>query len=292
LPDQVFYYIEMLNAELPPGERLVELAVAPHSAYACDDRTLIHSSRCAQRLGIPLLMHAQETPDEMGRPQSSPPPSSFYRTRPGVQKNPLVHLDDLGFFEPGRILLAHCIYLQQDEIEILSRRGAGVSYNGLCNTQIGLAIAPVTEMRKKGIAVGIGTDGPLTNDRLDLVSQLLPLLCFQRHREASGHMLSCYDMVQMATIEGARAIGLADRIGSIEKGKKADIIAFSLHAHPRWPLYLNNGSVYTFIVKNLASGQADFCLIDGKAPRTGSLEELLGKLDPALQGIRAWRPGK
>jgi len=292
-PGQVFDYIRMVNGEMPRGERLVELAVAPHSAYACDDDALTESARLAAELNIPLLMHARETPDEMERAREGavPSPSSFYRIRPGVEKNPLVHLESLGFFEAGRVLLAHCIYLEDDELDILAHTGAGASYNGICNAQIGLASAPVTRMREKGIAVGLGTDGPLTNDHLDLVSQLLPLLCFQRQRMSSGHVLSCYDMVQMATLEGARAIGMAESIGSLEKGKKADIIAFNLEAHPRWPLYLENDAVYTFIAKNLIPGQVDFCLINGKMPSIGSSELLMERLGPLLEDIRAWEPG-
>jgi 5-methylthioadenosine/S-adenosylhomocysteine deaminase len=315
--DEALDYIRALCNELPGGrEGLVELAVAPHSAYSCNDETLMKCHDLAEKLNLPLVMHAQESPDEtarthkpssllvvkgsrknkiveeMGSAELNPPlpPSSFYRSRPNSIEPPLLHLSSIGFLSLPRILLAHCIYLEDAEIEALASHSVGVSYNGICNTQIGLAIAPVTAMRRAGIDVGIGSDGPLTNDRLDLLGQLLPLLCLQRHREGRSDNMSCFDMVAMATIEGARAIGLDKQIGSLEKGKKADIIGLSLNELPRSALYLDNDSVYSFIVKYAASRSVDYCLVNGEKPRIPDTGEIRERLSPVLREIRAWKP--
>ncbi|MDQ7825572.1 MAG: amidohydrolase family protein [Candidatus Eremiobacteraeota bacterium] len=286
-------YIRELHKRLPPaGERLQELAVAPHSAYACDDETLLSCSSLAGDLGIPLLMHCCETPDEAGKPRDkeAAPPSSFYRSRPSVTSSPLAHLAGIGIFNVPRVLLAHCIYLEESDIEAMAACGAGASYNGICNTQIGLEIAPVAEMQKAGIPVGVGTDGPLTNDRLDILSQLLPLMCFQRHRARKSATLSCHAMCAMATIEGARAIGLEKKTGSLEKGKHADIIALSLDGRDSTSLYLDNDSVYAWIVKKAFPSSVAFSMVGGRKPRIPDRDKIMAELSPALERIRAWEP--
>lgn len=285
-------YIEKLHQEMPSGEKQVELAIAPHSAYSCNDETLIKVKDLSLKLDLPVLMHAQEVPEEAASAihNTPPPPESIYKIRPGVIDSPMVHMSKIGFFDAKRVLLAHCVYLRKDEIEIIAEKKAGISYNGICNTQIGLDIAPVIDMRKAGIPVGIGTDGPLTNDHTDIISQLLPLLCFQRHRYQSSELLNCYEILKMSTIEGARAIGLSHKIGSLEKGKKADIIGINIENVPRAELYLDNDSIYSFIVKFAASRNIDFCLINGKEPKYPVTQDIISKLKPVLEKIKAWTP--
>lgn len=290
--DQALSYIRDTFAMLPRTNGLVEIAVAPHSAYSCNDETLVKCRNLAVELGIPILMHAQETPEEMekGSGGNPAPMASFYRSRPEVSDLPMVHLEKRGFFDAPRVLLAHCIYLSGEEIEALAKNNVGASYNGMCNTQIGLGIAPLIEMQKKGVSVGIGTDGPLTNDRIDVLSQLLPLLCFQRHRHSSSHILSCYDVLRMATLEGARALGIDFKTGSLEKGKKADIIGINLSKTPRASLYMNNDAVYTFLVKYVSAHFVDFCLIDGRVPKVPDESSVMARLEPLLGEIKSWEP--
>jgi cytosine/adenosine deaminase-related metal-dependent hydrolase len=291
--EQAIEYIEEVNASLPSGDRTVEIAIAPHAPYSCDDETLLKAGDTAKRLAIPLLMHAKETPEEgrkLRRGEVYYPASSFYRIRKRVKADPLVHLAKTGIFDIPRVLLAHTIYLSKAEIEAMAKYGVGASYNGVCNTQIGLDIAPVCEMRKAGIPVGIGTDGPLTNDRLDIASQLITLLCLQRHKYGSSEVMTCYDLVRMATIEGARATGLGDRTGSLEKGKKADLIGVRIENDPRTEMYLACGSVYSLIVKYLSMRDIDYCLVNGRKPSLPDERELMGRLQPVLKEIRNWKP--
>ncbi|GEM_PF-1848877 len=290
---QALQYIDETYQSLPSGDRTVEIAVAPHALYSCNDETLLMARDTAGRLGIPLLMHAKETPEEgkkLGPKDVYYPASSFYRIRENVKVDPIVHLGRIGFFDIPRVLLAHTIYLSKQEMITMAKHGVGASYNGVCNTQIGLDIAPVCQMRKAGIAVGIGTDGPLTNDRLDLASQFITLLCLQRHKYRSSEAMTCYEMVQMATIEGARAIGLDGKIGSLERGKKADLIGITLGSDLRAEQYLNNDSIYALIVKYLSLHNVDYCLVNGKKPTLPDGKELRARLKPILTEIEAWKP--
>lgn len=290
---QVLTYIEETHQSLPSGDRTVEIAVAPHAPYSCNDETLLLARDTAARLGIPLMMHAKETPDEgkkLGPGDVYFPASSFYRIRKNVKVDPIVHLGRIGLFDIPRVLLAHTIYLSKSEMITMAKYRVGSSYNGVCNTQIGLDIAPVCEMRKAGIAVGIGTDGPLTNDRLDLASQFITLLCLLRHKYRSCEAITCYEIVQMATLEGARAIGLDNKIGSLEKGKKADLIGIALESDPRTEMYLNNNSVYSLIVKYLSLNNIEYCLVNGKKPALPDEKELRARLKPILKEIEDWKP--
>ncbi|MHC9544101.1 MAG: amidohydrolase family protein [Vulcanimicrobiota bacterium] len=290
---QALRYIEETHQSLPSGDRTVEIAVAPHAPYSCNDETLLLARNTAARLGIPLIMHAKETPDEgkkLGPGEVYFPASSFYRIRKNVKVDPIVHLGRIGLFDIPRVLLAHTIYLSKSEMITMAKYRVGSSYNGVCNTQIGLDIAPVCEMRKAGIAVGIGTDGPLTNDRLDLASQFITLLCLLRHKYRSCEAITCYEIVQMATLEGARAIGLDNKIGSLEKGKKADLIGIALESDPRTEMYLNNNSVYSMIVKYLSLNNIEYCLVNGKKPALPDEKELRARLKPILKEIEDWKP--
>jgi cytosine/adenosine deaminase-related metal-dependent hydrolase len=290
-PDEAIAYLEGAIADLR-NSRFVTPAVAPHTYYTVNDPYLMECSRCAETHHVPLLIHLNETPGETAPPGPSgeTAPDSFYHTRKGVSSAPLEHLQGLGFFDHPNITAAHCVYLTEGEKEILVRHKVGVAYNPVCNTQIGLAVAPAVQLSRMGAAVGIATDGPMTNDRLDLLGQLTPALCMQRSAAGDSTALTEYGAVRMVTIDAARALHMEDSVGSIEAGKKADLVGIDYRLFERGPQYLKNGEPYVFLCKIADRSGVSFVMTGGGIPDLDAAGRTAPLLDEHLKEIARWRP--
>ena len=252
-------------------------AIAPHAPYTVSDNYLEQSVELAKKYNVPLLMHVNETPEEVDSKKRDIF-NSFYYMRPKVSVSPLEYLEKMDFFTHSKITLAHCVYLTKKEIEILAKRKIGVSYNGVCNCSIGLAVAPVVELLKAGIKMGIGTDGPMTNDRLDILSQLKPLLTLVCSNYKDSTAISEYELVYMATLGGAKALHLDNLIGSIEVGKKADLISIKIPPLERDMFYFTNNSPYTYLTRLCRASQIEWTMVNGQIPQRTFNPELYKKL--------------
>ncbi len=203
---------------------LIVPSVAPHSMYTLDAATLIASRDLAAKYGVPLQIHLAETEDEV----------RIARER--HQTTPAAYLDRLGFWAPTT-LAAHGVWVSPDEVAMLAARGIGVSHNPESNMKLASGTAPVLDYLRAGVTVGLGTDGAASNNDLDMFEAMRQAALLHKLISRDPRALSARTALQLATIGGARALGLGDRIGSLEPGKLADLIAVRTD-HPRQvPMY-------------------------------------------------------
>ena len=203
---------------------LIVPAVAPHAMYTNDAATLTNARQLADRDRVPVIIHLAETEDEVRTAQEK------YRA------TPVAYLESLGFFGP-RTLGAHAVHLTAADMRILEQRKVGISHNPESNMKLASGIAPVPALRKAGVPVGLGTDGAASNNDLDMFEAMRQAALLQKLATKDPRTLPAAEVIAMATIEGARAIGLDQQIGSLEPGKRADLIIVGMHAARQTPMY-------------------------------------------------------
>jgi 5-methylthioadenosine/S-adenosylhomocysteine deaminase len=206
------------------GDDLITPAVAPHALYTNDPDSLKASRALADRLHIPVIIHLSETKDEMKTSDEK-----YHMT-------PTAFLDSLGFWGP-RTLAAHAVHVTPADIQILARRHVGVAHNPESNMKLASGIAPVEAMRKAGIAVGLGTDGAASNNDLDMFEAMRQAAFLHKLVASDPRAIPAPVALEMATIEGARAMGMDKEIGSLEAGKRADLLVVSMASARQTPMY-------------------------------------------------------
>lgn len=209
------------------GHPLVTPAIAPHAPHTLDHAMWERVAALAAAEAVPVLTHLAETKAE----------TAAIADRAGV--SPAAYLDRLGLLTPG-LIAGHCIFVDPDDIALLAARGAGVIHNIAANLKSAKGIAPVPALMAAGAKVGLGTDGPMSGNTLDVIGQLG--LVAKVHKYAAGDrtVMPARDVLRMATMGGAEALGMADRIGSLEPGKRADLVlidATGLHLAPVYDPY-------------------------------------------------------
>jgi 5-methylthioadenosine/S-adenosylhomocysteine deaminase len=206
------------------GDDLITPAVAPHAMYTNDTATLKACRALADRLHIPVVTHLAETSDEVKTSEEK-----YHAT-------PTAYLDSIGFFGP-RTIVAHAVHVTPADIEILAKRGVGVAHNPESNMKLASGAAPVVAMRKAGIHVGVGTDGAASNNDLDMFEAMRQASFLAKLTTGDPRAIPARTAIEMATIEGARAIGMEREIGSLEPGKRADVIVVSMTSARQTPMY-------------------------------------------------------
>jgi 5-methylthioadenosine/S-adenosylhomocysteine deaminase len=206
------------------GDALITPAVAPHAMYTLDGPTLKAARDLSRRYGVPTLIHLAETRDEVKVAQERLFPS------------PVAYLDSLGFFGPG-VLAAHGIYVSEREMALLKSKGVGVSHNPESNMKLASGTAPVTAYLRAGVALGLGTDGAASNNDLDMFEAMRMASLLQKLQTNDPRAVGAQTAVDLATIGGARAMGMEKQIGSLEPGKRADVIVVGMSAARQTPLY-------------------------------------------------------
>lgn len=218
------------------GHPLITPAVAPHAPYTNTAEILQASVALALEYDVPLHIHLAETTLEVQDSERD------------FGEPPIEHVDGLGLFD-ARVIAAHCVHIKPREIPILARSGAGVAHNPSSNLKLASGFAPVLEMRQAGVPVGIGTDGPASNNDLDMFEEMRLASFLPKATSGDPTALPAPEAFAMATIEGARALYLDQVIGSLEVGKYADIVVVDQdepHATPRY--YLSPNNVYSHLV--------------------------------------------
>jgi 5-methylthioadenosine/S-adenosylhomocysteine deaminase len=205
---------------------------------------------------------------------------------------PIQALERLGLLDADHVLLAHCVWLDDSEIELLAKRGVAVAHNPTSNMKLASGAAPVTKLRAAGVAVGIGTDGEKENNNLDMFEEMkfASLLAKFANRDAAA--LDSWDVMRMATIEGARAVGMDDLIGSIEIGKKADLVGVRVDTPRMTPLIPGvRGNLHHNIVHAVTGGDVDFTMIDGHVVveggnlKTADMAELIAEVHAVVPNL-------
>jgi 5-methylthioadenosine/S-adenosylhomocysteine deaminase len=203
---------------------LIVPAVAPHAMYTLDAATLKAARALADRESVPVILHLAETRDEVAIAQEK------------HKMTPVRYLESLGFFGP-RTVAAHSVHVTADDIAILARRGVGVSHNPESNMKLASGTAPVPAMRSARVPVGLGTDGAASNNDLDMFEAMRQAALLHKLQSNDPRVLPAPEVVAMATREGARTLGMEREIGSLEPGKRADVIVVSMSSARQTPIY-------------------------------------------------------
>ena len=209
------------------------LGVSPHAPYTCT----IETYRACAELGLPQATHFAESAAERdwlvdGTGDWSPlaeflvPPSG----ETGIRM-----LAAAGLLGPG-LMAAHCVHADAEEIDLLARHGVGVAHCPRSNGYLGCGVAPLRELRDAGVAVSIATDSPASTPSLDLFEEIRAAIVGARAREGRPDALTAADALELATLGGARVLGMDDRIGSLVPGKQADLAVISLVNSPFDPV--------------------------------------------------------
>src|SRR5712664_3350991 len=230
------------------GDPLIHAAAAPHSIYTCSQKTLQDAAALARKYHAPILIHTAEMKKEWEDSQK----------QNGM--SPVQYLDKIGVLGPD-VVSAHCIFVDDADRKTLAQRQVGCVHNPSSNMMLASGVSPVAEMRAAGVAVGLGTDGPAgSNNDLDLMEEMDLTAKLAKISKMDPLAMNAKAVVEMATIEGARAIHLEKEIGSLEPGKKADIILIDLDKPNAVPMY----DVYSQLAYALKASDVDTVIIGGR----------------------------
>ncbi|MCL2561567.1 MAG: amidohydrolase [Rikenellaceae bacterium] len=196
--------------------------VAPHAVYTCSPETLEYARDVAAAHGVGITVHVSETLDEQ----------QFVRERYGC--TPVEMLSRLGLLSE-RTLAVHCVYVSDDDIEIMRKAGVSVSHNPQSNMKLASGIAPFARMAAAGLNVAIGTDGPASNNDLDMWEEMRAASFLQKVATLDPCAFPAHDVLRMATVGGAHALGLGDRIGQLRAGMAADVILLDIEKPHLYP---------------------------------------------------------
>ena len=212
-------------------------------------------------------------------------------------KRPMAALDDIGFFETPLAMIAHAVWLDPAEIELIANRGVSVAHNPVSNMKLASGIARVGEMLAAGVAVGIGTDGEKENNNFDMFEEMKVTSLLGKLKDLDAAAMDSWQVLRMATITGARAIGLAHEIGSIEKGKRADIIAVRTDTPRMTPLF-GEGPYFNLqhnLVHAVRGGDVCMTMVDGNiiaedgVLKTADLQDIIAEIQKLAPGHFARR---
>src|SRR5262249_9257109 len=203
---------------------LIVPAVAPHALYTNDRATLVASAALGRKYGVPVVIHFAETEDEV-------------RTaREQYQATPAAALEAIGFWGP-KTLAAHGVWGTDDDIAILKRHGVRVAHHPESNMKLASGAAPVMKYLAAGVAIGLGTDGAASNNDLDMFEAMRQAAFLAKLATRDPTAVSAKVALDLATIGGARALAMDALVGSLEPGKRADLIAVSMASARQTPLY-------------------------------------------------------
>jgi 5-methylthioadenosine/S-adenosylhomocysteine deaminase len=230
------------------GDALIHAAVAPHSIYTCSQKTLQDTAALARKYSAPILIHVAEMKKEL----------DDSRAKNGT--TPVQYLDRIGVLGP-EVLAAHCIWLDEADRKILAQRQVGCVHNPSSNMMLASGVAPVIEERAAGVAVGLGTDSPAgSNNDLGFMEEMDLAAKLQKITKMDPQALGAKAVVEMGTIEGARALHMEKEIGSLEAGKRADLILLGLDAPNAVPMY----DVYAQLAYALKGSDVETVIIGGR----------------------------
>jgi len=213
------------------NDPLITPALAPHAPYSLDAEHLRLVAKASAELNLPVLIHVAEMTDEI---------STLRRER---NQTPVEYLDSLGLLTP-RLVAAHCIFVTDSDIALLKARDVGIAHNMVANIKSAKGVAPGLKMHDDGLRIGLGTDGPMSGNTLDLIGQLGYVAKLHKLDRKDRNVMPALNVVEMATLGGARALHREKDLGSLEPGKLADLIILDHNSTALVPLY----DVYSTLV--------------------------------------------
>jgi cytosine/adenosine deaminase-related metal-dependent hydrolase len=271
---------------------LVRAGVSPHAPYSVCDALFEGTAAFAIQEGLPVAVHIAESADESSLVQHALGGwAESHRSR-GIEvvpraASPIRLLERVGVLD-ARPLLIHCVRGDGDDVGAIARHDCSVAHCPASNAKLGHGIAPLTDFIRAGIRVGIGSDSVASNNRMDLLDEVRLAILMQRARTARFDAISASEALELATLGGARALGLEAEIGSLDVGKSADLAAFPLTALRSTPVY-DPASALVFAVSGI---MATFVAVAGRplvrdARLVGSAATV-PSLDSAAQALAEW----
>ncbi|OPZ93783.1 MAG: 5-methylthioadenosine/S-adenosylhomocysteine deaminase [Firmicutes bacterium ADurb.Bin419] len=225
----------------------VQVALGPHTPYTCSPELLNWVRKKADKNGLKIHIHVSETEKEV---------EDSLNDR---KKRPFEYLEDLNFLGPD-VIAAHSVWLSGAEIALITDNNVKISHNPLSNMKLASGISPVSDMIANGVCVSLGTDGVASNNNLDLFQEMKTSSLLQKVRTLDPTVLPASKVLEMATINGATALGLEQEIGTIEVGKKADLVLIDMKS-PHLTPYRNPISHLAYSAEGK---DVDTVLCDGK----------------------------
>ena len=229
------------------GDALIHPSVTVHAPYTCSKDTLLKAKRLADKESVLLQIHVAETRKEV----------EDIKARTGMP--PAEYLYSIGLLD-SNVIAAHCVWLNEKEAELLAKTGTSVGHCPKSNLKLASGIADTDAYMKAGITVGIGTDGAASNNTLDMVEEMRFAALLPKAVHYDPEAVNAATALRMATIDGAKALGLGDITGSLEVGKRADLIAVNMNASNMQPVY----NEYSAVVYAMNSKNIRFSMVNGE----------------------------
>lgn len=225
----------------------IRIWVGPHAPYTCPPDYLKKVLTLAREYRTGIHIHVAETRDEIRIINEQ------------YAKTPVTYLDDLGVFE-FPVVAAHCVHLTDEDISILARKKVAVAHNPESNMKLASGVAPVVRLKDAGITVGIGTDGAASNNNLDMFGEMRTAALLHKVFNEDPLVMPAFDVLKMATSDGARALGMGNEVGSLKPGFKADLILVDMNK----PHYCPRHNLVAHAVYAAEAGDVDVVIIDGE----------------------------
>lgn len=225
---------------------LIKIALAPHAIYTVAKENLLAIKELRDKYSLPIHIHLSETKKEE------------MDSREKYQKSPVEYLADIGLLN-DRLMAAHCVWLSDNDIEIIAESGAKAVHCPASNMKLGSGISPVGRMIKNNIIVGLGTDGQASNNSLDMFDAMRLAALLPKAASLDPELVKAREVVKMATIDGAKVIGQEKEIGSLVPGKKADLITINLNQPHLVPL----SDPYSHLAYCVRGGDVNDVIVNG-----------------------------
>jgi 5-methylthioadenosine/S-adenosylhomocysteine deaminase len=254
---------------------LISVAVELHAPVTCGPELLIRAKGLSDECRVPLIIHLAETQDEEDQIQD----------RYGV--SPVKHLRRLGLLDE-RLIAVHCVVLSEEDRKTLAARGVKVVHCPESNMKLASGVAPVVDLLSRGVAVGLGTDGCASNNNLDLFQEMDSAAKLHKVHHLDPTVMDARTVFRLATRGGARVLGMESRVGSLEAGKKADVILLDLDQPHLTPLY----HIYSHLVYAARGADVTRVIIDGRTVMkdrrllTLDLQEILSRANRFAEKLR------
>ena len=225
----------------------MNIIIEPHSLYTCSKPLLDDVKKLSRDYDVPIGLHLLENAAEKKQLEEK------------FGKSAVSFLKDIGYLDE-KFIAFHCVCFSEEDMKMFADHGCKVSHNPASNMKLASGVAPVPEMLTAGITVGLGTDGCASNNNLDMIKEMGTAAKLHKVARLDPTVMDAQTVVRMATIEGAKVLGMEKKIGSLEAGKKADIIIIGLNEPHLTPIY----SEYSHLVYAASGADVDTVIINGK----------------------------
>jgi 5-methylthioadenosine/S-adenosylhomocysteine deaminase len=239
------YFLEFINEY--ESDDLIIPSIVPHSPYSCSKELLKRIKKLSDEKGLPVHIHISETIDEV----------EMIKKRTGM--TPVEYLDSINFLN-DKTIAVHCVHLTNNDMDILKMRNVGIVNSPESNLKLASGIAEVPKMIKKGLTVSLGTDGPASNNNMDMFEEMSLTVKIHKAVNNDSTLMNAKEVLRMGTINGAKVLGIDNIVGSLEVGKKADLIIIDINKPHLTPMY----NPYSHLTYSANGSDVDTVIINGK----------------------------